>query len=540
MISPAVAVSAVIAALLLALYRFFSRSTIRHIRGPSRPSFLFGHEEVLLNQAEVGDFEFKCLRDYGPTWRIGGNFGTDVIVTADPKAMHHIYHKACYGYVKRVSQTQIVKLLSGPGIVATPTQASHQRHRKNMNPAFSLTHLRTFVPLFRRLSNKLAEKWSKELASSGTDVVDMLINKWMSRVTLDIIGEAAFDFQFDSLDNGNNPLSRAYENLFKDISYKPSPLVSVFVALWDYLPQPLLDSFRYIPMHPFTRIRQMHDLYNDYGEQILRKQCAADDVEKTTRSKDVIRLLIRANSSADAQTRLSDAELLAEMFTLTIAGHETSSVTLTFLLYELSRHPEYQERMREEIREVRAQIAPDDFTVEDLDKLALTMNAIKETLRLHNIVSALPRIASKDDTIPLQYPIVSETGETVTEIPIRAGQVIYTSFAAYHRLTDIWGVDADEWNPDRWFRPDMGKQTGTGVFSNLMAFSAGPRACIGWRFSVIEMQTILAELVEKFQFSLPAEKTVIRRASAGMIMFPIVVGKEELNAAMPLRLSLAQ
>ena len=52
---------------------------------------------------------------------------------------------------------------------------------------------------------------------------------------------------------------------------------------------------------------------------------------------------------------------------------------------------------------------------------------------MHSIASYLPRVASKDDVIPLAYSIISTTGETIKEIPIRAGQVIYTTFAAYHR-----------------------------------------------------------------------------------------------------------
>ena len=71
---------------------------------------------------------------------------------------------------------------------------------------------------------------------------------------------------------------------------------------------------------------------------------------------------------------------MAEMFTLTLAGHETTSSTLTFLFYELSRHPEYQARMREEIRGLRARVTArggNEFTIEDLDSLTLTMNAIK-------------------------------------------------------------------------------------------------------------------------------------------------------------------
>ena len=56
---------------------------------------------------------------------------------------------------------------------------------------------------------------------------------------------------------------------------------------------------------------------------------------------------------------------------------------------------------------------------------------------MHNVVPYLPRQATKDDVIPLQYPVVSVTGETITEVPVCAGQVIYTSFAAYHRYVHL-------------------------------------------------------------------------------------------------------
>ena len=68
------------------------------------------------------------------------------------------------------------------------------------------------------------------------------------------------------------------------------------------------------------------------------------------------------------------------MFSLTLAGHETTSSTLSFLLYELARHPKYQERMRQEIRDARAVVTTRngaEFTVEDLDSLTLCVNAIK-------------------------------------------------------------------------------------------------------------------------------------------------------------------
>ncbi|KAI0743366.1 cytochrome P450 [Daedaleopsis nitida] len=532
--------SLLVLVVLVFFYRLFRRSTIAHIKGPSSPSFLFGHERALEIQNEVGDLEFKWQRDYGPTWRIAGNFGSDILMTADPKALHHVLQKSGYNYVRRVSQNQLGKIMTGPGIV-TSDGPDHHRHRKIMTPAFGTAHLRSFVPTFQHFANKLSEKWKAQLPNDGE--MEVMVNKWVSRVTLDIIGEAAFDYDYGALNEGDSSaLCKAYDNIFKDMGHNPSFLFALVRATWDYLPQIVLDAFRYIPADPFTRLRSLNDFFFDYGKQILREQRAAINAGACKDSKDIMSILIKANASEDPKTRLSDAELMAEMFTLTLAGHESTAASLTFLFYELARHPEYQDRMRDEIRQLRADVTArgdDAFNPDDLDSLTVTMNAIKETFRYHSIVQYLSRVAAKDDVIPLMHPVTSTKGETVKEVPIRAGQVVITAFSGYHRLTDVWGDDADVWNPDRWTRPDMGKQTNVGVFANLMTFSGGIRGCIGYKFTILEMQAIVVEFIENFRFSPPAEQVVIKRAPAGAIMVPMIAGKEELNVAMPLRISLA-
>ncbi|PIL34025.1 hypothetical protein GSI_03733 [Ganoderma sinense ZZ0214-1] len=112
--------------------------------------------------------------------------------------------------------------------------------------------------------------------------------------------------------------------------------------------------------------------------------------------------------------------------------------------------------MRRESRSIRTQVTArggNEFVIEDLDSLR---NAIKETRRMHPIVVGLPRVAEKDDAIPLAQPITSTTGQVVTEIPTARG-----------RLPEVWGDDAHVWNPGRLFRIKTGKQINIGVFANL-------------------------------------------------------------------------
>ncbi|KAI0829924.1 PAH-inducible cytochrome P450 monooxygenase PC-PAH 4 [Trametes gibbosa] len=536
--------------LFLALLRaFLRRRSLQHIRGPERLSSLLGHDYAMALQDDIGDLEFKWFNEYGATWRTQGAFGTDYLMTADPKALQHIYHKSGYNYAKKPSQNHNSYLIGGPGIVWAQGKA-HQRHRKIMNPAFSASHLKSFLPLFQRITSKLVEKWKTELSTAPE--LFPFINNWMSRATLDIIGEAAFDYDYGSLgDTGESVLAKEYHGILKDADFRLAKPVMLFRATWDYLPEPILKLFRYIPIYPFNRMLSLKRLYTTYGRQILREKRPQVDAEKQINTKDIMSILIKASASSDAKTRLEDEELMAQMFTLTLAGHETTASTISFILYELAKNPDYQARMREEIKAARAQLLARggvDFTTEDLDNMPVCLNAIKETLRFHPIVSYLPRVANHDDVLPLAYPITSTTGEIITEIPITKGQVILTSFLIYNRLTEIWGEDSHVWNPDRFNRIDTGKQTKVGVFANLMTFSAGVRGCIGWRFSVIETQAMLADLLEVFQFKLPVgaenikdpKKSEVQFAPSGSAMVPLIRGKPELGPALRLRISLVQ
>ena len=161
---------------------------------------------------------------------------------------------------------------------------------------------------------------------------------------------------------------------------------------------------------------------------------------------------VRANSSENPKTKLSEEEMVSQMAALTLAGHETTANTVTWCLYELANHPDYQEKLREEIVQKRAEVntrGDQDFSMEDLEAMEYLQAAIKvraceskpshcshqiqETLRFHPIVYHLLREAGKDDIIPLSQPITTAKGNVLTDIPVAKGQHIMVNVAAYNR-----------------------------------------------------------------------------------------------------------
>lgn len=244
--------------------------------------------------------------------------------------------------------------------------------------------------------------------------------------------------------------------------------------------------------------------------------------------KDVMSVLLRANASEDPKGKLSDIETVDQIATLLFAGHETTTMTLAWCLYEIARNPQCQERIREEIATIRAKKGGEMLSTTDLDSMTYTLAILKEALRLHPVVQTITRDANQDDVmIPLASPIVTKSGEQVSSIQVRKGTPIDVAVAVYNRLPEVWGADANEFNPERFLNIDKSRRANVGVFANLLTFSGGPRGCIGWRFAVLEMQILIVTLIEKFVISLPpqTDKTRIRRKRIGM-MAPVVEGQQ--------------
>ncbi|CDO77274.1 hypothetical protein BN946_scf184753.g24 [Trametes cinnabarina] len=500
--------------------RYRAGRYLRRIRGPPSPSLLMGHDELRSSQFEVGALDKKYMNEYGTVWRIKTCFS----------ALQYIFHKSGYHFVKPAVARQITREITGDGILFAMDQ-DHARIRKIMNPAFTASQLRSFLPLFRGSAQKLGQKWKELLQASPETSETINVLSWLARCTLDVIGEVGFDVQCGALDDALNPVMHAYKNMFMS----------------------------YVPTKDHIRFRRTLDVINDFARELIAQKTEAVLAGKNENKKDIMSILgtcvadsewvalltvtpVKANASENPKSRLSDEEMISQMATFLLAGHETTANSMTWMLYELARHPDYQAKMRDEVKAVRARVTErgdSDFSVSDLDSMTYVQAAMKEVLRLHPIVYGLLREASRDDVIPLANPVTTTTGEVVDEIPIPKGTNCFISIWGYNRLPQIWGPDADEFNPGRWIEHEKLGHTYVGVTSNLMTFSAGLQACIGWRFSIIEMQAILVELIEQFEFAVPEDKPEIIRFAAGLVA-PLVKDDMQAGPQMPLRVSLIQ
>ncbi|KIK36433.1 hypothetical protein CY34DRAFT_16395 [Suillus luteus UH-Slu-Lm8-n1] len=171
--------------------------------------------------------------------------------------------------------------------------------------------------------------------------------------------------------------------------------------------------------------------------------------------------------------------------------------------------------------------------MDELVELSYLDAVVRETLRLHAPVPSTVRVAMKDDILPVDTPFTDKYGVVHDGINVRKGDSIFIPILAINRSEAIWGTDAKEFNPDRWASlPEVASQV-PGVWGHLMTFLGGPRACIGYRFSLVEMKALLFTLVRAFEFELAVPASDVGKRST-LVQRPFLRSDPESKSQLPL------
>jgi len=283
-----------------------------------------------------------------------------------------------------------------------------------------------------------------------------------------------------------------------------------------------------------TKVRENREYVHEVAAKLIEDK--RRELEDGTSQRDIFSLLVKASSTLRPEWRLNDQEMIDQVRTIMLAGHEPVSKTMVFTLWELARKPQVQDRLRAEITETMEKVrarGDTDFDVNDFDSMPYLVAVVKEALRLLPPASDIPRVTTKDDILPLSKPIVGVSGKVYNEVPVPAGTLVFLSIIGYGLNKDIWGQDASEFRPERWLEANGTPEARVGVYGNLCGFSGGPMSCIAWRFALLEMHTVLTTLVKQFAFALPGNGKEIKRLNQ-IAVFPVVVGEEDKGPQLPL------
>ncbi|KAG0295241.1 hypothetical protein BGZ97_004868 [Linnemannia gamsii] len=247
------------------------------------------------------------------------------------------------------------------------------------------------------------------------------------------------------------------------------------VRLCDY--QALVPSFEF-PQKVKDMDTVLLPIVDSAIARETKRHAEAVEGEENEHSHD--NLLAHFLNSVDENGQPFDRIYLRDMLmNFLLAGRDTSTNLLTFMCYNLGKHPEVMDRLREEIFSVVGRDRKPDH--EDIKKLKFLKQVINETLRLYPAVPFNIKTCLEDDVLPNGYFIP------------KGSLVVHSSYVT-HRMKEYWGEDAEEFDPDRW-GPERVKMVRPFMF---FPFHAGPRICLGQNFAYNQAMNTMVRVMQKY------------------------------------------
>nr|ANC28039.1 cytochrome P450 [Polyporus umbellatus] len=480
------------------------------IPGPSPKSLLSGSMSEFSHR-QGSRFWTHATETYGDVFKIFVYQRRRLLIVSDPKALHSVLIGDQEFFAKRLAPLDITLLLLGPGLVSTRGE-QHRRQRKQLNPAFSVAHLRDVTHILYNVAHQVRNAIQRSVPKDDTaKIID--VNGWMTRTTLEMLGQASLGYSFDNFyEDSTDTYAKSVKMFFPVVS--SAPFVGTLIStLSYYLPGWLIKAlFRISPWLTHREIMRISDTMRKRSEEIIYERKLALKkggdalLQQVGEGKDIMSISLKANMAASDSEKLTDEELVAQMSTFVLAGTDTTSNALSRILHLLSENPSAQARLRAEIAESQGGPGGNlDIPYDDIMKLPYLDAVCRETFRLYAPVEIILRHALEDFVLPLSAPIRGTDGSTLNEVFIPKDTPVFVHFQASNTSRRLWGEDAYEWKPERWLAPlpeALEDARVPGVYSNLMTFSGGLRSCIGFQFAQLEMKVVLATLLSAFSFEL--------------------------------------
>jgi cytochrome P450 len=353
---------------------------------------------------------------------------------------------------QKLAQIRLLSPLLGKGIL-TSEGADWKWQRQTSAPMFRNQEVMSFVPQFIRATDDMLARW-RQAGSQST----LSIEHEMTRVTFDVISATL-------LPSADQTVGVAVERSTAQFQQAGS---------WAQL-YAITNMPRWLPRPGRNRMNAATRQLRDSVTAMIKEHRARD----TVRDDLMGRLMI--SRDPESGQLMNDEQLVDNLLTFYLAGHETTAKALTWTLYILSQSPEWTQALVDEIERVTG---GQPISSWHIDKLALTGQVVKESMRVYPPVSMLTRQAVKDARLGSHE--------------IKAGTSVVVPIYAIHRHRKRW-QNPEVFDPTR-FAPE--NESAISRYQYL-PFGAGPRICIGMAFALVEATAILARILQHARFETP-------------------------------------
>jgi cytochrome P450 len=400
------------------------RHQIRALR-----SLIDGHQELL----DAGGPVTRIV--LGPKWL----FPTAVLI-ASPQGARDVLGRADE-IADRGGATMAIQMrrLMGGNLLVLPHHQWLPR-RRTLQPMFTKRHVPRYAGHMAAAAQTVVEGW-REGATVDLDAE-------CRTLTLRALGRSVLGLDLDARADTVGPALRTALSWIADRALRPVNL-----------PQ-------WVPTPGQQRARRANATLHQLAAEILAAVRADPD-----RDAPLVRALLAAADPHTGQP-LSDDDICHELVLFILAGHDTTSSTLTYSLWALGHHPAIQDRVFDEV----SALGDRPLTPDDVPRLGHTVRVLHEALRLCPPAAGTPRMLNKD--------------LAVDGYRVEAGTMALVSFYAMHRDPYLWDRPLT-FDPDR-FLPERSRGRSRWQY---LPFGGGPRSCIGDHFAMLEATLALATII---------------------------------------------
>ncbi len=425
--------------------------TVQMIPGP-KGRFLVGNLAEF--RADTLGF-LKGLSQYGDVTQF--KFGPfSAYYVSHPDYLHQVLVSDAPKMVKSSVTKTALKRVLGEGLFVSDGEF-WKRQRKLVQPAFHTKRIGAYADVIVDYANEMVNSWR------DGDTRDMQTE--MTGLTMRIIAKTLFD-----------------ADVSQDIAVI-SKAITEILAIVDKRFDQLFPLPDWVPTADNRKLGAAQDKLDALIQRFIDERRASGSDKG-----DLLSMLLLALD--DEGSGMTDKQVRDEAMTLFGAGHETTSIALTWAEYLLAEHPDAAVKLREEVDQV---LGGRRATLADLPNLRYTEMVVKEGMRLFPPAWGTSRELSEDVTVG---------GYTLPK-----GSPIILSFYAMHRDPRWWN-EPEAFIPER-FAPENEKSIPKYAY---LPFGAGPRVCIGNSFAMMEAKLALATMAQHFEWSIaPGQQVVAER-----------------------------
>ncbi|XP_059611827.1 uncharacterized protein LOC132258514 [Phlebotomus argentipes] len=361
-----------------------------------------------------------------------------------------------------LNKLDVYRFFHCPTGLATAPGPIWKTHRRLLTPSFNTQTVQTFLPIFNDKAKIMLSNLHKVTESGERDFL-----KYIYYCTLEMICETTLGTNIDVQNGKNLDYFEAVEMAAKIVGKR-------FFQVWLYLDSVYKRTKQYAEemRHFNVAYRLSSSVIEEKKQEYLTEMSNESETKPNILINRLIKLMMDKELGLD--------EVKDEVDTMIAAGHDTSALTISFALLMLAIHQDVQDKVLEEMLSINP--SPDaQMTFEDATKLTYTEMVIKETMRLFPILPISGRICTEDTKF--------------SNGTIPAGTNLLLFGFRMHRSKSVWGPRANDFYPDHFLPENVAKRHPY----SYVPFGGGLRNCIGNKYAMLSMKTILSAFLKNFR-----------------------------------------